>query len=46
MNELPQGVNINNLINDLRNLSWEASEILIYYSQILRDTENKINILT
>ena len=45
MNELPQGVNINNLINDLRTFSWEASEILIYYSQILRDTENKSNIL-
>ena len=45
MNELPQGVNINNLINDLRTISWEASEILIYYSQILRDTENKSNIL-
>ena len=45
MNELPHGVNINNLINDLRTFSWEASEILIYYSQILRDTENKSNIL-
>lgn len=45
MNELPQGVNINDLINDLRTFSWEASEILMYYSKILRDKENKINIL-
>ena len=45
MQELPSGVNINNLINDLRKFSWEASEILIYFSQILRDTSNKSNII-
>ena len=45
MNQLPSGVNINNLINDLRTLSWEAYETLIYYSQILKDKNNKINIL-
>ena len=45
MNQLPFGVNINNLINDLRTFSWEASETLLYYAQILRDTDNKSNIL-
>ena len=46
MIELPLGVNINNLIDDLRIFSREASEILLYYSQILKDTNNKSNILT
>ena len=45
MNNLPNGVNINNLINDLRNFSWEASEILLYYAQIIKETDNKSNIL-
>ena len=45
MNQLPHGVNINNLINDLRTLSWEASEIFLYYSKILKDKGNKSNIL-
>ncbi len=45
MNQLPNGININNLINDLRTLSWEASEILLYYAQILKDKDNKSNIL-
>ena len=45
MNQLPHGVDINNLINDVRNLSWEAYEILRYYSQILKDKGNKSNIL-
>ena len=45
MNNLPYGVNINNLINDLRIFSWEASEILLYYAQIIKDTNNKSNIL-
>ena len=37
MFKLPTGVVINNLIDDLRIFSWEASEILINYSQILKD---------
>ena len=45
MIKLPSGVEIKKLIDDLRILSWEASEILIYYSQILKDSNNKINIL-
>ena len=45
MIKLPSGVEINNLIDDLRDLSWEASEILLYYFQILKDSNNKSNIL-
>ena len=45
MIKLPSGVGIENLINDLRILSWEASEILLYYAQILKDSDNKSNIL-
>ena len=45
MIKLPPGVEKNSLIDDLRALSWEASEILLYYSQILKDSNNKSNIL-
>ena len=45
MIKLPSGVEIDYLIDDLRKVSWEASEILLYYSQILKDTNNKSNIL-
>ncbi|MDC3167808.1 3'(2'),5'-bisphosphate nucleotidase CysQ [Prochlorococcus sp. AH-716-D22] len=45
MTKLPSGVEIITLINDLRIFSWEASDILIYYSQILKDSNNKSNIL-
>ena len=38
MFKLPAGVDINNLIDDLRFFSWEASDILIYYSQILKNS--------
>ena len=43
--KLPSGVNIRDLINDLRILSWESSETLLYYSQILKGSNNKDNIL-
>ncbi len=45
MIKLPSGIEIEKLIDDLRILSWEASEILIYYAQILKDSNNKSNIL-
>ena len=45
MIKLPIGVETDSLIDDLRVLSWEASEILLYYSQILKDSNNKSNIL-
>ena len=45
MIKLPTGVDHEKLIDDLRILSWEAYEILIDYSQILKDSNNKSNIL-
>ena len=45
MIKLPAGVDINNLIDDLRIFSWEASEILLYYSQIIKDSNYKSNII-
>ena len=45
MTELPSGVNINNLISDLRLFSWEAFEILSYYYQIVKDPNKNSNIL-
>ena len=45
MIHLPSGVEIKDLIDDMRYFSWEASEILLYYSRILKDTANKSNIL-
>ena len=45
MIKLPSGLEINNLIEDLRILSWEASDILLYYSQILKDPKNNSKIL-
>jgi len=42
---LPSGVEINSLIDNLRIFSWEASEILLYFSQILKDSNYKGNIL-
>ncbi len=45
MINLPSGIQIDTLINHLRILSWEASDILLYYSQILKDPDNKSNIL-
>jgi len=43
--KLPSGVYIENLIDDLRAFSWEAYEILIYYFKIVKDSNNKSNIL-
>ena len=37
MIKLPNGVNINNLIGDLRDFSWEAADILKYYYQRIDD---------
>tara|TARA_B100000242_G_scaffold96699_2_gene66322 strand:+ start:31180 stop:32082 length:903 start_codon:yes stop_codon:yes gene_type:complete len=42
---LPSGIDIKNLIDDLRLMSWEASETLLYYAQILKDSNNKSNII-
>ena len=45
MVKIPSGIDIKSLINDLRSFSWEASEILLYYSRIIKDPNNKSNIL-
>ena len=45
MIKLPSGVDINNLIDDLRIFSWEAADILLYYSKLLEDSDEKSNIL-
>ena len=45
MIKLPDGVEIKSLIEDLRILSWEVADILIYYSKILKDSSDKSNIL-
>ena len=43
--KLPSGVYIENLIDDLRAFSWEAYETLIHYSKIVKDSNNKSNII-
>ena len=45
MIHLPLGVNISNLIDDIRILSWQAADILLYYSKLLEDSDDKRNIL-
>ena len=45
MIELPTGVDINNLIDDIRIFSWEAADILLYYSKLLENSDYKNNIL-
>jgi len=43
--KLPNGVDIINLIDDLRIFSWEASDILLYYSKMLKEPKNEKNII-
>ena len=45
MIKLPDRVDINTLIYDMRDICWEVSGILLYYARILKDGNNKINIL-
>ena len=45
MVKLPIGVDINNLIDDLRIFSWEAADILIYYSNLLKNSQDQKKIL-
>ena len=35
----------NNLIDDLRIISWEAADVLIYYSKLLKNPSHEINIV-
>ena len=45
MIKLPCGVDLNDLINDLRDLSWEVSEILLYYANSIKNSEQKKDFL-
>ncbi len=45
MIDLPNGVDVYNLIDDLINFSWEAADILLNYSDIIRNSEKKFEIL-
>ena len=45
MIKLPFGVNVNDLINDLRSFSWEAADILLYYANIIKKLEQKMEFL-
>ena len=45
MIKLPSGIDINNLIDDIRIYSWEAADILLYYSKLLENSDDKTKIL-
>ena len=45
MIKLPSGIDIDTLIDDIRILSWQAADILLYYSKLLESKDSKINIL-
>ena len=45
MIQLPLGLDINNVIDDLRIFSWEAADILLNYSQLIKDKNFRSNIL-
>ena len=45
MIKLPCGVDLNDLIDDLRNFSWEASDILLYYANIIKNSKQKNDFL-
>ena len=45
MSNLPNGVDINNLIDNLRIFSWEASHYMLHYSQLFKKGNYKSNII-
>ena len=45
MIKLPSGIEINNLIDNLRIFSWEAADILLYYANSIKKLEQKNEIL-
>ena len=45
MVKLPFGLDIHNLIDDLRIFSWEAADILLYYSRMLKDSNYECEII-
>ena len=42
---IPLGLDIHNLIDDLRNFSWEASKVMLYYAKEIKNFEEKKNII-
>ena len=45
MIKLPCGVDPNDLIDDLRSFSWEVSDILLHYANIIKNSEQKKDFL-
>ena len=45
MFKLPKGVDINNLIDNLRIFSWEAAHYMLHYSQLFKNGNYKRNII-
>ena len=45
MVKLPLGIDINNLIDDLKILSWEAADILLSYSNILKNSSKRKDLI-
>ena len=45
MIELPSEIDIKDLIEELKILCWEASDILLYYAKILKNSDNKDKII-
>ena len=45
MIDLPPSIDINNLLDNLRDFSWEAYDVLIHYSKIVKDSNYESNIL-
>ena len=45
MIKLPCGVDPNDLIDDLRSFSWEASDTLLYYANSIKNSEQKKDFL-
>tara|TARA_Y100001978_G_scaffold31251_1_gene26942 strand:- start:1005 stop:1901 length:897 start_codon:yes stop_codon:yes gene_type:complete len=43
--KLPLGVDIDNLIDDLRVLSWEVADILLFYSKKFKESNHDIDII-
>ena len=43
--KIPLGLDIHNLIDDLRNFSWEASKVMLYYAKEIKNIEEKKNII-
>ena len=43
--KIPLGLDIHNLIDDLRNFSWEASKVMLYYAKEIKNFEEKKNII-